>query len=187
MSTSCGVASTAIEVQQDIAAGSIQDAVKGVVDREPISTLPPELLQSVLRHLPFFDLLRCQRVCQQWRAYLAGNDPTLQRQTFYKTPIVKPGGLSDIHLFITRQSWSQCSEAFQVGVIFHHLKPELGADTSPDIELHPMLQLFVEDVMRSYLGFAGMHVDFGHTIKDVQRECAWRDCCFTNQKLDLRR
>jgi hypothetical protein len=47
-----------------------------------IDDLPPEILQSIWRHLSFFDLLRCQQVCQKWVAYLPGNDSTL-RQTLF--------------------------------------------------------------------------------------------------------
>lgn len=36
--------------------------------------------------------------------------------------------------------------------------------------------------MRKYLGFAGMQMDEGLTIKGVQRECAWEDCCFYKRK-----
>lgn len=48
----------------------------------PIDTLPPEILQEVWGHLSFYDLMRCQRVCKKWNAYLPGDDPTLRKALF---------------------------------------------------------------------------------------------------------
>jgi hypothetical protein len=38
---------------------------------------PPEILQTIFRSLPIYDLLRCRRVCKTWHATLPGNDPSL--------------------------------------------------------------------------------------------------------------
>lgn len=48
----------------------------------PIHSLPPELLQKVWGFLPFFDLLRCQRVCKGWNTFLPGDDQALHQAMF---------------------------------------------------------------------------------------------------------
>lgn len=48
----------------------------------PIDSLPPEVLQSLWRHLSLFDLLKCQRVYKKWLAYLPGDSSTLHQALF---------------------------------------------------------------------------------------------------------
>ena len=171
MSMFIDVASVASEVQQDTTPEGAHQVNKYETIQVSISTLPPELLQSVFRHLPFYDLLRCQRVCYQWRAYLPGNDPTLQRRTFSKAPIART--LPDIHVFINRESWPQYSSVFRINIIFRHW--------TPDIAFHPLVQSFAEDILRQYLGFAGTPVE-RRSIEGIQRYCGWDDCRFAKAK-----
>jgi hypothetical protein len=177
MPTSYDDVSIAIASQQDTVLEGTHQFNKDASNQNSISTLPPEILQSVFRHLPFFDLLRCQQVCRQWRAYLPGNDPALQRETFCKARIATTAEVLDIEVFVSRQSWSRAPGPFTFVLIF---RPR-----SPGMELHPLVQYPIEGVLRKYLRFSGMQMDRGNTIKGVQRACEWQDCRYTKAKSRL--
>ncbi|USP74277.1 hypothetical protein yc1106_01551 [Curvularia clavata] len=53
-------------------------------DKRRISDLPTEVLQHVFFYLEFWELLRCQRVCQSWRSLVPGDSPLLAEQLYLK-------------------------------------------------------------------------------------------------------
>lgn len=49
--------------------------------------------------LPFFDLLRCQRVCKGWNAFLPGDDQALHRAMFSPATVAtSPGARWDVYI-----------------------------------------------------------------------------------------
>ena len=74
----------------------------------PIHSLPPELLQKVWSFLPFFDLLRCQRVCKGWNKFLPGDDQVLHRATFSPgTVATSPYAEWDVYIDFRQQHEAQ--------------------------------------------------------------------------------
>ncbi|KAF1944494.1 hypothetical protein EJ02DRAFT_371345, partial [Clathrospora elynae] len=49
-----------------------------------INALPIEVLQHIFAHLTFWDLLRSQRVCRQWRSFIPGHAPQLAEALYLK-------------------------------------------------------------------------------------------------------
>ncbi|KAI4686455.1 uncharacterized protein J4E84_005734 [Alternaria hordeiaustralica] len=68
-------------VRQMFTAGSTHP---GSGQRKRITDLPVEVLQHVFIHLDFWDLLRCQRVCNVWRQLIPGDSPLLAEMLYLK-------------------------------------------------------------------------------------------------------
>jgi hypothetical protein len=52
--------------------------------RRVMTDLPAEVLQHIFIHLDFWDLLRCQRVCNVWRQLVPGDSPLLAEMLYLK-------------------------------------------------------------------------------------------------------
>ncbi|KAI4945941.1 hypothetical protein J4E91_007382 [Alternaria rosae] len=68
-------------VRQMFTAGSTHP---GSGQRKRMTDLPAEVLQHVFIHLDFWDLLRCQRVCNVWRQLIPGDSPLLAEMLYLK-------------------------------------------------------------------------------------------------------
>ncbi|KAF2131608.1 hypothetical protein P153DRAFT_199632 [Dothidotthia symphoricarpi CBS 119687] len=85
-----------VSLTQTVANASVRNSAS--------SHVPPEILQTIFRHLSFYDLIRCQRVCKDWRAHLPGNDPRLQEALYQRAKFAvsdkHPDTTPQIHLHL---------------------------------------------------------------------------------------
>lgn len=144
-----------------------------------VSKLPPEVLQHIFGYVPFYDLLHCQRVCDEWRTFLPGNDPSLQRRTFSKANVADASEGVDVEVFITTDTWYPSWLTFQLAITLRY---------RPDgIELHPILtdhsnaedpsvraDSVVREVIPPYLHISGEST-FSYTTNGL-RSYIWHAC-----------